>query len=175
MGVIIIVAGIVLLAAAGIWLAANQKVKAEERRKYYRAAYRIIREQYLDGAIRNGEKPGGYQDRGRLMIALKVKGNKGLGYVFDPSREIVIGRSMETSDVCLQDLAVSGSQCKIFMYEDQLCIQDLDSANGTEIQSRWKGREQLFGNIGFLYNKSKIQVGSTCFLVTVFYCDMAAE
>lgn len=175
MGAIGVVIGIIGIVVVFLLIAVKQKMKAGERKKYYRAAYRIIREQYLDGAIRNAEDGGNSRDRRRLMIALKVKGNKGMGYVFDPSREVNIGRGMETNDVCLQDLSVSSNHCKIFMYENRLCIKDLNSANGTVIKERWKSREQLFGNIGFLENKSQIWVGSTCFLVTVFYCDMISE
>lgn len=175
MGAIGIVIGIIGIVVICVLMAVNQKVKAAERKKYYRAAYRIIREQYLDGAIRNAENMGNTRDRRRLMIALKVKGNKGMGYVFDPSREINIGRGMENNDICLQDLSVSSNHCKIFLYEDRLCIKDMDSANGTVIKAKWKSSEQLHGNMGFLENKSQILVGSTCFLVTVFYCEMIPE
>lgn len=52
-------------------------MKAAERKKYYRAANRIVREQYLDGAIKNAENAENYQGRHRQMVALKVKGSRG--------------------------------------------------------------------------------------------------
>lgn len=172
MGAIGIAVGIISVTVVCVLMVVREKIKASERKKYYRAAHRIIREQDLEGAIKNAEKAGAYADTHRLMIALKVKGNKGAGYVFDPSREINIGRSMETNDVCLQDLSVSSSHCRIFMYGERLCIRDMDSANGTVLKERWKKREILYGNAGFLKNKSKIWVGTTCFLVTVFYYEI---
>lgn len=150
-------------------------MKAAERKKYYRAANRIVREQYLDGAIKNAENAENYQGRHRQMVALKVKGSRGLGYVFDPAQEIYFGRGLDTNDVCLQDLAVSIQHCKIFLYENQLCIQDLDSINGTTIKKRWGAKETLYGTTGFLYNKSKIWLGNTCFLVIIFYYEMISE
>lgn len=175
MEVLVLIIVILCVTAAGILVGVSQKFRAAERKKYYRAAHRIIREQYLDGALKNAESRGVYADRRRLMLALKVKGSKGTGYVFDPAQEIKIGRSMETSDICLQDLAVSSNHCSIFLYEEQLCIKDMNSANGTVVKSRWKSREALFGDMTFLYNKSRIWVGNTCFLVTLFYCEIAAE
>ena len=174
MGIIIIVIGIISAAALMIILAVTQKIKAEDRKKYYRAAHRIIREQYLDGAIRNGDGAESYSAR-RLMVALKLKGSKGMGYVFDPSREIKIGRSMDDNDVCFQDLSVSSQHCIIFLYENQLCIKDSDSANGTVVKSPWRSRQSLFSDMTFLRNKSRIWVGNVCFIITIFYCEISSE
>lgn len=150
-------------------------MKAGEKRKYYKAAQRILREEYLDGAIKNEESMGLYSNEQRMMIALKMQGHKGMGYVFDPTHEVRIGRNREKNDICVQDLAVSGEHCKIFLYQGQLCIEDLNSSNGTVIKRGWGQSQTLFGEMGFLYNGSKIRVGSNCFLVTVFYCDVSAE
>src|SRR5699024_2248955 len=74
------------------------------RRKCTKAAQRIIREEYLDGSIMKG----GDTQRlsGKTMIVLRIKGNRDKGYVFDPQREICIGRSLESSDLCLPDPSV---------------------------------------------------------------------
>ena len=62
-------------------------MRTQEKRKYYKAAQRILQEEYLDGAIKNVEGIGLSSNETRLMIALKMKGSKGAGYVFDPARE----------------------------------------------------------------------------------------
>lgn len=171
---ILLIAGIVF-AAAGIGLLIWEKVKKSQRQRYYRAANKLIREQHLEDAIRNGD--GGRSCVGirHLMVALKVKGQKGLGYVFDPTQEIRIGRNIEDNDVCLQDLSVSAHHCSIFLYENHLCVKDFGSANGTIIKSGFRRRETLYETMGFLQNKSRLWVGSTCFIITVFYCETAAN
>ncbi len=171
-GVIIL---IVLGGAAAALLAMRYKIKTEEKRKYYRAAQRILREEYLDGAIKNAESMGLYSNEQRMMIALKMQGNKGAGYVFDPAREVRIGRSRERNDICVQDLATSGEHCKIFLYEGQLCIEDLNSSNGTICKRRFGGTQTLFGKMAFLQNHTRIKVGNNCFMLTIFYCDVSAE
>lgn len=166
---------IVLGGAAAALLAMRYKIKTEEKRKYYRAAQRILREEYLDGAIKNAESMGLYSNEQRMMIALKMQGNKGAGYVFDPTREVRIGRSRERNDICVQDLATSGEHCKIFLYEGQLCIEDLNSSNGTICKRRFGGTQTLFGKMAFLQNHTRIKVGNNCFMLTIFYCDVSAE
>lgn len=150
-------------------------MKTQEKRKYYRAAQRILREEYLDGAIKNTEGMGLYSNEQRMMIALKMQGSKGAGYVFDPAREVRIGRNREGNDICVQDLATSGEHCKIFLYEGQLCIEDLNSSNGTVLKRGFGRSQALFGKMAFLQNHTKIIVGSNCFLLTIFYCDVSAE
>ena len=44
-------------------------MKAGEKRKYYKAAQRILREEYLDGAIKNEESMGLNSNEQRMMIA----------------------------------------------------------------------------------------------------------
>lgn len=150
-------------------------MRTQEKRKYYKAAQRILREEYLDGAIKNVEGIGLSSNEQRLMIALKMKGSKGAGYVFDPAREVRIGRNREENDICVQDLATSGEHCKIFLYEGKLCIEDLNSSNGTVLRRGLRGSQTLFGKMAFLQNYTKIIVGNNCFLLTVFYCDVSAE
>lgn len=150
-------------------------MKAGEKKKYYKAAQRILREEYLDGAIKNGESRGLYSNEQRVMIALKVQGNKGMGYVFDPAHEVKIGRNREGNDICLQDLTVSGNHCKIFLNQGQVYIKDLKSSNGTRIKNGLRSSKILYGESGVLHNGSRIWVGSHCFLLTIFCCDVSAE
>lgn len=171
MGSILFITGVLFAAAAGIGLLIREKVKRTQRQRYYRAANRLIQEQHLDGAIRNGNEKGSGAGMRRCMVALKIKGQKGRGYVFDPAQEIRIGRKMEDNDICLQDLSVSAHHCSIFLYENCLCIKDLGSANGTILKSGFRRREILYGTMGLLQNGSRFWVGSVCFTVTVFYCE----
>ena len=175
MSILVYVIGVLGMVSLVVLFAVKQRMKAAEKQKYFRAAQRIIREQHLDGAIRNADRDGSFYEERRIMLILKIKGSKGLGYVFDPSRDVQIGRSTEGNDVCVQDLSVSSKHCKIFLYEGQLCIKDLDSTNGTVIKPRWRKKERLFGTIGFLYNKTRIWAGDICFVVSVFYCDAASD
>lgn len=140
------------------------------RRKCTKAAQRIIREEYLDGSIMKG----GDTQRlsGKTMIVLRIKGNRDKGYVFDPQREICIGRSLESSDLCLPDPSVSSHHSRIFLCQGQVCIQDMDSANGTAVQAPGRAKQTIWGETGFLYDRSKIWVGDTCIFVRIFQCKI---
>ena len=147
-----------------------QKKNQDYRKKCIRAAQRIIREEYLDGSIMKGGDT--RRLSGKTMIVLRIKGNKDKGYVFDPQREICIGRSLESSDLCLSDPAVSSHHSRIFLCQGQVCIQDMDSANGTVILRPGRERRTIWGDTGFLYDRSKIWVGDTCIFVRIFQCKI---
>lgn len=147
-----------------------QKKTRDYRKKCIRAAQRIIREEYLDGSIMKGGDT--RRLSGKTMVVLRIKGSREKGYVFDPQREIRIGRSLESSDICLSDPSVSSHHSRIFLCQGQVCIQDMDSANGTAVQCPGRGRRTIWGDTGFLYDRSKIWVGDTCITVRIFQCKI---
>lgn len=169
----ILLIAVIILTTTVIGFFIWREIEKSKRKKYYRAANKLIQEQHLEEAIRKGEHS--CVSMRHLMVALKIKGQKGLGYVFDPAQEIRIGRNIEDNDICLQDLSVSTHHCNIFLYENHLCVKDMGSANGTIIKSGFRCKETLHETLGFLQNKSRIWVGNTCFIITIFYCETVAN
>lgn len=171
--VLIITGGIFLVFF--LFLAVRQRQKREYWKRCQKAARRIIQEEYLDGSII--KKEGNYSGERVLktMVVLKVRGSREKGCIFDPEREIQIGRNLESCDVCLSDKAVSSHNSRIFVYQGQLCIQDMDSANGTSVKAPGRKKKYLWGTTDFLYDKSKIWVGNTCIEVRVFSCRVDRE
>lgn len=49
---------------------------------------------------------------------------------------LVVGRDARVCDLHLNDLSVSRSHARIFLDHDEICIEDLDSANGTGVNGR---------------------------------------
>ena len=89
-----IIGGAAVLAAA-LALFFWQRQKRAVWTRYRKAAQRIIREEYLDASIGKTEYGAARPVPRKLMVALEIKGARGKGYVFDPEREIRIGRSLE--------------------------------------------------------------------------------
>lgn len=170
--VIILAVGILAALTAVVIL---RKQNRDYRKKCIKAAQRIIREEYLDGSIMKKDETKKLSRPRKTMVVLRIKGSREKGFVFDPEQEIRIGRSLESSDLCLQDPSVSSHNSRIFLYQGQLCIQDMDSANGTAVWSRGRGKQTLWGETGFLYDRSRIWVGNTCILIRVFRCSVNEE
>src|SRR5579872_1995592 len=96
---------------------------------------------------------GGQRDRAHLIVLA----GESLGKMFRlERREVVIGRAAGT-DVRLQDDGVSRRHARIVLLGGQLCIEDLESANGTLVNGE-RVRSAL------LRDGDKIQVGSTTIL-----------
>lgn len=169
--VIGIISGAAALAAA-LALFFWQRQRREVWKKYRKAARRIIREEYLDASIGKTEYETGHPVSRKRMVALEIKGDKRKGYVFDPEREIRIGRSLESSDLCLPDPMVSSHNSRIFLWEGQVCIQDMDSANGTVVQQGFRFQRTLRGETEILSDKSRILVGNTCIRIRIFSCQV---
>lgn len=170
--VIILTIGILAALTAVVIL---RKQNRDYRKKCIKAAQRIIREEYLDGSIMKRDETKKLSRSSKMMVVLRIKGSREKGFVFDPEREIRIGRSLESSDFCLPDPSVSSHNSRIFLYQGQLCIQDMDSANGTAVWSRGRGKRTLWGETGFLYDRSRIWVGNTCILIRIFRCRVSGE
>lgn len=169
-----IIGGAAVLAAA-LALFFWQRQKRAVWTRYRKAAQRIIREEYLDASIGKTEYGAARPVPRKLMVALEIKGARGKGYVFDPEREIRIGRSLESSDLCLPDTMVSSQHSRIFLWEGQVCIQDMDSANGTVVQQGLGLRRTLWGQAETLRDKARIQVGNTDIRIRIFSCEVSGR
>lgn len=150
-------------------------MRRKEKEKYYRAAKRMIQEEYLNYCISN---PAVRQPEpvrfSRTMLYLKPCRKNTEGYVFDPAYGICIGRDKGSCDICLEDITVSARHCELFWYKGCLFLRDLNSQNGTEIKKGFFSHT-LYGETDLLQNRERFKVGDTWFKVTVFYYDAAFE
>lgn len=167
MWIIVITAAVFAAGGAAIYVIRSSR-KAEMQ-KYYDAAYKMIKENCLNNAIRNQSVPayGGL----KVMVYLKWKDRQKQGFVFDPEHGIRIGRSPGENEICIRDGAVSGQHCVLFVSGGRLAVQDLNSANGTWIQRGfWKHAVET---AEFLCSGDRLAVGTLKIQVTVFTFDMA--
>lgn len=175
MNTLLLVIAAIICVAAGIWIAVRQNIQKQEAHRYYEAAKRIIQEDCLNYSIKNPanncEKLPRMQ---KLMIGLRVEKAKGKGYVFDPEKGVFIGREKGPNEICLQEITVSGQHCWIYLQDNKIYLEDLHSSNGTFLKRRFQGLLPLYGTAKEIQSRDKILVGSTCFRLTVFYCDMIA-
>ncbi|MDD2980441.1 MAG: FHA domain-containing protein [Hespellia sp.] len=158
---------LVIVTAVVSYIIRNNK-KAEVNR-YYGAAQKIIKESCLDGAIKNNKQQ--WNQGMKIMVYLKWKAKPKQEYVFDPEKVVKIGRSLESNDVCIRDILVSAEHCRIFIYQGQLIIQDLNSSNGTWLK-RGLHKEIVRGSAPLL-SGDKLMIGNEKIDVTVFYFDLA--
>jgi pSer/pThr/pTyr-binding forkhead associated (FHA) protein len=93
--------------------------------------------------------------------------NEGVEIKLTPPREIYIGRS-EESDVFLGEKKISRKHCQILVSDEQVRIVDLESTNGSFVNSK-KISEQT------LKNGDKIKVGSSVIEVEVVTQEAQSE
>ncbi len=163
---IIVVICIAVTGVTAYALAANRKA---EKQKYYDAAYKVIKENCLNNAIRNQNEK--MQNGQKIMLYLKWKDNEKQGYVFDPARTVRIGRSPEGNDICIREETVSSRHCVLFLYQGQLFLQDFHSRNGTWLKSGFTRR--LVQGTEPVFSGDKVIVGDLSIRVTIFTFNMA--
>lgn len=143
--------------------------KRAEMDRYYETAHKMIKETCLDGAIKNQKHQ---QNSGmKIMVYLKWKTRNKEGYVFDPEKEIRIGRNLERNEICIREPLVSSQHCRILLYQGNLIVQDMNSSNGTWIRRGIK--KHLVNGAEGLLTGDKLVVGKEKITVTIFYFDLA--
>lgn len=170
---VIIVAALLLFTGA-LALLLDSRKKREER-KYYEAAYRILKEEYLNQAIKK-DKAGYDCEIGemRTMLYLALQGKRrGMenAYVFDPVLPVTIGRNPEENRLCLKDGAISGRHCRIQLIRGELWLTDEGSSNGTLV---CRGRKEYWTgdrNSMRLQTDDLLLMGQMRLRVRIFYFD----
>ncbi len=166
---VLIIAGVVLLAGIIITVVALKKKKGSNKSQPVNS---YNSNPYASG-MRDGEKTaqlfddgetvqlfgGGADDSDEKTLYLYNDAQTPtlvLTDLSDPSRQfksplrnkIVIGRKQEKSDICINyDKAVSSQHCEILLRNDRMYIRDLDSSNGT------------FVNGSRIYDETEIRSG----------------
>lgn len=158
-----------LLAAGAVAGYAIRSSKEAEVQKYYDAAYKMMKEDCLNNAIRNQYAPI-YGGR-KVMVYLKWKDRQKQGFVFNPELGIRIGRSPGENEVCIRAGEVSASHCLLFLSQGQLAVQDLHSANGTWVKRGL--RKHAVNGAEYLFSGDRLIVGTLDIRVTVFTFDMS--
>ena len=92
-------------------------------------------------------------------MKLRITAGPGNGqlYTFPDHQRILVGRDMRCN-LCLRDEKCSRQQFEIYADDDQICIRDLNSANGTRLNNIPLDKSEL-------HLDDVIQAGSTTLLV----------
>lgn len=175
---IILIILIALIAVIIIVFGVVSHIKKIEREKYYMAAGNIIREDFLNYSLQN---PANYDggcgmpsgQRTMLYIKSKTSGKKSQ-FVFDPEKRILIGRDRFNSNIYINEAFVSQHHCSIFFRNNQVFLQDMNSANGTYVKrGLFKKYFIVNGQYIQLRSKDRIIIGSNKFKIILFFYDMS--
>lgn len=143
-------------------------VRQMERQKCYDAAYRILKEECLDRAIRSsGCKVQGGQ---KIMLYLKWKDSEKQGYVFDLENPVFIGRDLEANQICVREETVSARHCVFYLYQGTVYLGDLHSRNGTWLRRGFR-KQQVSGACPVV-SGDRLLIGGISVTAAIFAFDM---
>lgn len=123
----------------------------------------------MNNAIRNQNEK--IKNGQKMMVYLKWKDSEKQGFVFDPERTVRIGRNPGNNDICIREETVSLQHCVLYLYQENLFLQDLNSRNGTWLKQGLKKR--LVQGTAPVFTGDKIIIGGLKIEVTIFSFDMA--
>lgn len=131
--------------------------KQGEEKKYRDAAYNLLKEEYLTSSLRKSDINKRARAEELVMVYLKIQSSsQKLRYVFNPEKPITIGRDQVCNTIAIPYPTISINHGKIYLTQNQVCYQDLNSSNGTYIQ---RGMQRYYIESGaglLLENKDKI-------------------
>lgn len=151
---------------AVIILQYRKKQKKSLRRR--QAAARLIKEEILDGLLKQEGMVGG--NNWRLMVLLQFFDGGNQEYVLDPAMNIRIGRSSFTNDITVDQEKVSANHCVLFPYAGKLYIKDLQASNGTFLIRR--NRRYRVAPTADIQSGDVLEIGGVRFVIRPFWFDM---
>lgn len=168
----------VLISGVAILYAVISHLKKIEREKYYMAAGNIVREDFLDYSLQNPMNNDGSRVQPKtkkMMVYIKSKSSgKKAQFVFDPEKNIFIGRDKFNSNIYINESSVSQHHCKIFSQDNIVYLQDMNSSNGTVVQ-RGLFKKFLVSSSQWvqLQSNDTIIVGTKKLKIILFFYDMS--
>lgn len=147
------------------------KKKQIEINKYYDAAYKMLKEEYLTTSLLKRKREEFYGSVPMVYIKL-CNGKPKQGYVFNPEKEITFGRDKNKNSIFIPYPTVSMQQCRIVLYNGCLYLQDLNSSNGTFVKSGLFKTMVSGGASIQLRSKDKIIIAGMVFKITIFDFQM---
>ncbi|MDO4617666.1 MAG: FHA domain-containing protein [Lachnospiraceae bacterium] len=161
---------IIGIAAASVLLVFLLLRAAEQARqdRCYAAALKVIKENSLNDALRNRTKQ--VKAGRKLMVYLEWRDAAKAGYVFDPDRNVRIGRIPELNEIAIRNGSVSKQHCVLFTYQDRVYLRDLNSRNGTFLKRRFS-RRRVLESVPVLTG-DRICVGGTEIRVRIFSFEL---
>ncbi len=106
--------------------------KNKRRQKLEKAARQLIRGRKLDMAIHRAKGDHTIPLR-KQMLEITIH-NPQKRYVFDPDQDIFFGRVERDNNIIIHDMKVSSRHCVIRTRDGLICLEDLNSINGTWIR-----------------------------------------
>lgn len=160
-----------------IVMTVKNHLSKSERQKYYAAAGNILREEFLNYSLQNTVSPKSSisePSASKYMLYLKSKSSgKKTQFVFDPEKEIVIGRDNARCTIYINEAEISQIHSRIYSSGGRVFLQDMNSSNGTYVKrGLLKKYELRGGNQIELRTGDKIIIGACVFNVCLFYYDL---
>ncbi|MDO5456546.1 MAG: FHA domain-containing protein [Eubacteriales bacterium] len=147
----------------------SSRRKEKEKEKEFKAAAMLLKEQQLQDLIDLSKKS--KDIRNRLILVVSWKEEKGRKFVFDPMLGVRIGRDREENQICVPLETVSQKHCIIFSSNNEIYVQDLNSANGTYLKRGFKTFRVK--NYEVCRENDQVIVGGVPFKVRSFWVDSA--
>lgn len=149
-------------------IAVHYEKRQKKNLKRRQAAARLIKEEILDGLLKQEGMSG--RNSWRLMVLLRFYDGGSREYVLDPAVNIRFGRSGFTNDVIVDQEKVSANHCILFSSAGRLYVQDLKTSNGTYLIRR--NRRYRVTSSADIQNGDILAIGGVRFIIRPFWFDM---
>ena len=172
--IIIFCCALLVLAEIIVLMIMNKRNRRMHER--IRAASNIARDKKLEKMLTNPFDPAAQKDNGadcRSFICLTQTNSKTRHeYVYSLFDTITIGRSRNGNMLVLGDGLVSENHCAIYVYQNNVYVRDLNSANGVLVKAgMFKNYQLSGGNAMPIQDGYGLTIGSIEFRVKLFTID----
>lgn len=139
-------------------------MQMKKNKELEQAIHELMLENKLKQSIMNSfsQELSGYRGCNQYFIYCEIiNTNPKLSYVFNADDEVVIGRSIERCQICIQDLAVSRMHCKVLFWQNAVYIQNISERNTITVR---QGKKQYVVNASEtmqIFHNDIINIGCT--------------
>lgn len=143
-------------------------MNSKKKKQIEKAILKLMRKNKLNDSLYNNV--GGGKEFEKCFIYIEIiNTSPALTYVFNSNQPILVGRSIEENEICIQDLEVSRSHCQFFVHEGYLYLQCFDVKNPVKIK---RGFHKIYVDSGYselIYHKDVIEIGQTLMQAYLIY------
>lgn len=139
-------------------------MNAKKRKQIEKAILKLMRQNKLADSIANQEleHSGILKEYQKCFIYIEIINTyPALTYVFNSDQPIMVGRSVEENEICIQDPEVSRKHFQFYFYDGYFYVQCNSVTNPVIIKRGFHKIYVDYGCIEAIYHKDIIEVGQT--------------
>ncbi len=155
-------------------MSGEYEMRAGKQKKIQQAIRALMMENKLNQAITNELVQDIYKEPELAKFFLYVEilnTNPIIDYVFNTDQQITIGRDLDWSMICIQDVNISRKHAILYVQEGFVFLQNVSAGNQVKIKRGFSRKILLPGERGEVLHGDTVRIGESKIRICLFQGD----